>query len=268
MSDTVRLPGSDADPIRLYQHILPLFYHNPQGISFEYQIYHELITYLPLDSYHSFVQHPIDLSGPARIIQYQKWPGRMHNDAFSDIVSESIDASDDPIIAFNTGMKMAYEDLIRRQQTKRPDMKGFHYHKLVSMDEPLAAIGFFRFTSDDRDTSFTSSEFELLDALSPHLFLIIRLIAYHINKSQEYHHFTSYMQIAAKLSSKYNLSSTEYNIVSEILFGRTNEEIAERNFISVSTVKSHVQHIFKKTETKNRVDFISKFFTSPERVEL
>jgi len=97
----------------------------------------------------------------------------------------------------------------------------------------------------------------------------MRMVQYStIVQSKRYNYFSTYMEICNKLVSEFELSPTEYKMMTEILSGRTNEEIAYRNFVSVPTVKTHLQHIFKKTGTKNRVDFIGKFFTSPQNIDL
>ena len=51
---------------------------------------------------------------------------------------------------------------------------------------------------------------------------------------------------------QYDLSPRESEIVRLMLEGRTNTEIAKALFISLSTVKTHVSHIFQKTGTKTR----------------
>lgn len=42
-----------------------------------------------------------------------------------------------------------------------------------------------------------------------------------------------------------------------IFQGLTNKQIAEKMFISVSTVKTHIQHIFSKAEVKNRTSLMA-----------
>lgn len=51
---------------------------------------------------------------------------------------------------------------------------------------------------------------------------------------------------------QYDLSPRESEIVQLMLEGKTNNEIAETLFISLSTVKTHISHILKKTGTKTR----------------
>ena len=44
----------------------------------------------------------------------------------------------------------------------------------------------------------------------------------------------------------YQLTATEINILKLKIFGYSNLEIAKLNFIALSTVKSHLNHIFTK----------------------
>ena len=53
------------------------------------------------------------------------------------------------------------------------------------------------------------------------------------------------------------LTSKEKEIVMYIFQGLTNKQIAEKMFISVSTVKTHIQHIFSKAEVKNRTSLMA-----------
>jgi DNA-binding CsgD family transcriptional regulator len=52
------------------------------------------------------------------------------------------------------------------------------------------------------------------------------------------------------------LSPRELEVLTFIADGLTNREIADRLFVSVSTVKKHIQHIYAKLNTKNRTSAI------------
>jgi len=54
-------------------------------------------------------------------------------------------------------------------------------------------------------------------------------------------------------SNKYNLSERETEIVSMIILGKSNKEIADDLFISIQTVKNHLHNIYKKSGTGNRL---------------
>jgi len=55
-----------------------------------------------------------------------------------------------------------------------------------------------------------------------------------------------------------NLTNKETKILELLKQGKTNKEIASELFISVSTVKTHINNIFKKMNISNRNELIAK----------
>jgi DNA-binding CsgD family transcriptional regulator len=53
---------------------------------------------------------------------------------------------------------------------------------------------------------------------------------------------------------RYGITPREREIIALICSGRTNQEIADRLFISLATVKDHNHNIFRKTGVRNRVE--------------
>ncbi len=49
-----------------------------------------------------------------------------------------------------------------------------------------------------------------------------------------------------------SLSQREFDLLLKLREGKTNKEIAEASFISVNTVKTHLQHLFDKLDVRNR----------------
>jgi len=60
------------------------------------------------------------------------------------------------------------------------------------------------------------------------------------------------------LISELSLSKRELEILNLISRGNSNEEIAEKLYISLSTVKSHNQNIFQKLDVKRRTQAAEK----------
>ena len=60
------------------------------------------------------------------------------------------------------------------------------------------------------------------------------------------------------LVSQLELSKRELEILSLLAQGHSNQEIASTLFISVSTVKTHLQNLFEKLEVKRRTQAIEK----------
>jgi DNA-binding CsgD family transcriptional regulator len=59
--------------------------------------------------------------------------------------------------------------------------------------------------------------------------------------------------------SRSRLTSQEQNIVAEILKDKTNKEIATDLFISHSTVKTHINNLYKKLNVSSREEIKKRF---------
>lgn len=57
---------------------------------------------------------------------------------------------------------------------------------------------------------------------------------------------------------KLNLTQREYEVLQLLTCGHSNTAIAERLFLSVSTIKTHVSNLFIKMEVKSRVQAVEK----------
>ena len=65
-----------------------------------------------------------------------------------------------------------------------------------------------------------------------------------------------------KIYDGYNISKREQEIISLILAGKSNKEIADALYISAHTVKNHIYSIFQKLEVKTRyklIHFVASF---------
>jgi DNA-binding CsgD family transcriptional regulator len=60
----------------------------------------------------------------------------------------------------------------------------------------------------------------------------------------------------------YRLTNREMEIVLLIKEGLTYKQISDRLFIAGKTVENHVQHIYEKTDVRNKVSMIQKLFPS------
>lgn len=65
-------------------------------------------------------------------------------------------------------------------------------------------------------------------------------------------------ETANVLSESYNLTARETEILELVKNGLSNEEIADNLYISIHTVKSHLENIFKKLQVKNRTAALHK----------
>jgi len=66
---------------------------------------------------------------------------------------------------------------------------------------------------------------------------------------------TSFEMNESALASS-GISPREYDVLLKLAEGKSNQEIADSLYISISTVKSHVSHIYEKLEVKRRTQAI------------
>ena len=60
------------------------------------------------------------------------------------------------------------------------------------------------------------------------------------------------------LVSQLELSKRELEILNLLARGYSNQEIATKLFVSVSTVKTHIQNLFEKLDVKRRIQAVEK----------
>lgn len=60
--------------------------------------------------------------------------------------------------------------------------------------------------------------------------------------------------------SAYNLTKRENEILEQLAKGYRYKEIADRFFLSIETVRSHVHHIYEKLQVSSRTDALNKIY--------
>ena len=73
------------------------------------------------------------------------------------------------------------------------------------------------------------------------------------------------LDIPKTLRRKDNLSPRETEVYELLIQGRTNQQIAQSLFITESTAKVHVRHIFEKLGVRSRVEAVRAFTAGEER---
>lgn len=69
---------------------------------------------------------------------------------------------------------------------------------------------------------------------------------------------TTGFQLNEKNLTKLNISQREMEVLELIALGLSNQEIADRLFVSVNTIKSHSSNLFVKLDVKRRTGAIRK----------
>ena len=83
----------------------------------------------------------------------------------------------------------------------------------------------------------------------------IEIGLYNFSQLDKPRHFTRELlnaQLAITLSEK------EFEVVKDIYEGRTNKQMAEKHFISLNTIKTHVQKVYDAMNTHTRSETIAK----------
>lgn len=256
---------TDKDILPLYETIVPLLYA-PSHFDPTFELNKLLLGFVYYDFDHYIMDTPEEESNIffAEHGLYTGYPETIRGIQITRKLSSEKEEE-----GFINRVQQQYETTLKLQKDLYPDLpQEFSYHRIISCDDPKFAYGFFRMNKQTGDFAFTQEEIRIFEKLKPHIFRLMRAILWQRWSSERTQYFQSFIRICSGISSKYNLSATETKLLPEILFGYSNKVIADRNFISTHTAKTHVHNIFKKTGVKNRMDFMAKFFTSPERVEL
>lgn len=76
------------------------------------------------------------------------------------------------------------------------------------------------------------------------------------------YHFQQNIQAKVALSpaqlQAFHITKKQFEVIRLICQGKDNQQIAMALFISVSTVKTHIQHIFQKLAVQNKAQLLSK----------
>lgn len=70
--------------------------------------------------------------------------------------------------------------------------------------------------------------------------------------------FQSNMAVNSTFLQSFQLKKKQSEVLYLMSQGKDNQQIAQQLFISLSTVKTHIQHIFQKLEVQNRAQLLSK----------
>ena len=79
---------------------------------------------------------------------------------------------------------------------------------------------------------------------------------YYLSEQYFHHHMDAVDKDL--LIQKYQLTKKEVRVVEELFNGLENQIIAERLSCSLATIKTHIQHIYQKTNVKNRQELFCR----------
>ena len=86
------------------------------------------------------------------------------------------------------------------------------------------------------------------------------LIGIYLNKRslQKKNSYNASGEIDDKKISELGISNREYEILIKISEGLSNKEIAEKLFVSESTIKTHISNLYVKLDAKRRTQAIQR----------
>ena len=70
----------------------------------------------------------------------------------------------------------------------------------------------------------------------------------------------------SQLATMKDISKREMEVMALISESMTNEEIAQKLFLSAKTVKTHIRNIFEKTGIRNRVEAVLLYIRYKQRI--
>ena len=251
---------TDSQILNIYKNSLALLYQSNKKLAPEEQLFKLLKRFIHYETYSFLMQNSDEQNSSITAITQKMWNEKTKIESVHPSRTRNKEAS------FAEVMNDSFHGWLMKCKENRPKKNRYDYVRIISRDDPKIVIWLASFFTDKKDESFTQKEKKIINKLSTHIVALLRIIISFnfLAGSQQY--LNRYLKICENLVLKYSLTEMEYKIVIDLLFGRANEEIAGRNFISVFAIKKHLKHIFKKTNTKNRVDFLSCFFTSPEHL--
>jgi len=120
--------------------------------------------------------------------------------------------------------------------------------KLDAFNHPFGGIAFHR---GEEDEPFDAEDEAILNPVLPHL---ARALYFCLNR------VPVQTDLAASFPDSLDLTQRQQEIVSCLMSGMSNREIAEKLFITEQTVKDHLYAVYKKAEVNSRTALIAKFF--------
>lgn len=115
-------------------------------------------------------------------------------------------------------------------------------------------VGYLMLFRNEKEQAFSRRDLCLLDELHPHLALKVYRLLYSYKDetlSQKLVHWEQNFL-------DFRISKRELEVLYYIKAGLSDDEICQTMFISKSTFKKHLHHIYKKVEVNNRLDLIKR----------
>lgn len=100
---------------------------------------------------------------------------------------------------------------------------------------------------DETMNGFSAAELELLHTLQP----LLEFSLNNIYRPQR-------LNERSLLAEAFQLTPRELDVIEQIIAGLSNKVIADKMYVSLSTIKTHLQHIFDKLAVSSRTGLLAK----------
>jgi DNA-binding NarL/FixJ family response regulator len=90
------------------------------------------------------------------------------------------------------------------------------------------------------------------------IFATLEIVAHRINVKKQQTKYLTLSELNKNLSDP--LTPKEYEIILDIVQGYSNDQLCEKHFISLNTVKTHLKRIFSKMDISNRSQLAGLLF--------
>ena len=138
-------------------------------------------------------------------------------------------------------------------------LKRFPFSRKINMKKTILVFAllivalFTIFKISKYSIVFGNTSIEYIIAIIAVVFFIIGI---YINKKSLHQPLKSATEIDAQKIEELEISKREYEVLKGISLGLSNKEIADKLFISESTIKTHVSNLLVKLNAKRRTQAI------------
>ena len=129
--------------------------------------------------------------------------------------------------------------------------QGIHYALRSYLVHNSKIVGNISLFNAKEAGDFTDKSFAILNKLSPHFALKLSELLEQERRAEE--RGQTQKSAFSMAREQWGLTPREWEIASYLFTGESDQEIANRLCISVSTLKKHVYNIYKKLDVNNRV---------------
>lgn len=164
--------------------------------------------------------------------------------------------------AFNTSIPKRSTDIMNYSSWEKTEFfndfqlkNKYYYVALCDIHYKNKLISSISLIRDQKSIDFNLKELIFLKLLSPHIGSQLQKLV--VIKELKSLNKKKYVDIIKNNQNKYGLTDRESEIVTLIFKGYSNSNISDELFISIDTVKKHINNIFKKTAVTNRTELIS-----------